>query len=558
MEFYANNQQTHPFWAFVSEMDNHFGDHRRPPPYGPRERYEREQAAPAEEASTNEKPNDNGKQPAAEDEAMTDAEAPRPSKRGLSDNEKADLDTEKPKEKENKSGESSSDEDHPWGGGRRGGGRHAHGRGHGGRRGGPWGGRGGFGGFGGFGHGPFGPGPAAFGIPFFGPGSPFDDFEGPPPDAQHHPGPPPHFHRNHHRGGPNTEGFGPRGHHGRRHGPHDSDTEGSGGRRSPQGFGPRGHHGKLHCGPHGARAEDFGGRRSPEGFGHHGGPHRGPGHERGFRGQDGPFGRRGGGRFGHGRGGREPFELQNFLRELSTRLGIDIPAAAANFGIDLSRVFPGANRGDAEFIAPHDVFDLPTEYLVHVSLPGARREDIGLDFDGEHNTLRVAGVVHRPGIDEQMNEALRHDGRSHQVGVFETKVRLGKKGEQNIANIDAISAKLRDGILVIHVPKLEKKEEEKKSIRIETPSPSPEPTPTTTTNLAVREKPSSKEPEIDASPAPVSETEKGDQDDNIMDEQDPPEVLPTYAPVNQEEHDEYEEEEDDEDQEGEFVKINVD
>lgn len=34
-----------------------------------------------------------------------------------------------------------------------------------------------------------------------------------------------------------------------------------------------------------------------------------------------------------------------------------------------------------EFSPAVDVFDTPTSYAVHVSLPGARREDIGVNYD---------------------------------------------------------------------------------------------------------------------------------------------------------------------------------
>ena len=38
-------------------------------------------------------------------------------------------------------------------------------------------------------------------------------------------------------------------------------------------------------------------------------------------------------------------------------------------------------RGDEEFVPDIDVFDSSREFILHVSLPGANREDIGVDFD---------------------------------------------------------------------------------------------------------------------------------------------------------------------------------
>lgn len=40
-----------------------------------------------------------------------------------------------------------------------------------------------------------------------------------------------------------------------------------------------------------------------------------------------------------------------------------------------------SNVGNNEFSPAVDVFDTPTSYAVHVSLPGARREDIGVNYD---------------------------------------------------------------------------------------------------------------------------------------------------------------------------------
>lgn len=37
--------------------------------------------------------------------------------------------------------------------------------------------------------------------------------------------------------------------------------------------------------------------------------------------------------------------------------------------------------GSTEFSPAADVFDTPTSYVVHVSLPGARKEDIGINYD---------------------------------------------------------------------------------------------------------------------------------------------------------------------------------
>ncbi len=67
---------------------------------------------------------------------------------------------------------------------------------------------------------------------------------------------------------------------------------------------------------------------------------------------------------------------------------------------------PGADREagetDAEnnFTPPIDVFYYPAAYVLHVALPGAKKEDVGVNWDAEKSELNVAGVVYRQGDEE--------------------------------------------------------------------------------------------------------------------------------------------------------------
>lgn len=38
-------------------------------------------------------------------------------------------------------------------------------------------------------------------------------------------------------------------------------------------------------------------------------------------------------------------------------------------------------RSDDQFVPDVDIFDTTESFILHVSLPGANREDIGVDFD---------------------------------------------------------------------------------------------------------------------------------------------------------------------------------
>jgi HSP20 family protein len=98
-----------------------------------------------------------------------------------------------------------------------------------------------------------------------------------------------------------------------------------------------------------------------------------------------------------------------------------------------------------------DVFDTETSYVVHFSLPGANKEDIGVSWDPEKSELTVAGVVYRPG-DEEFLKKLALEERK--AGAFERKVRLGTRTSPAHVDVEGISAKLDNGILIVDVPKM--------------------------------------------------------------------------------------------------------
>ena len=262
------------------------------------------------------------------------------------------------------------------------------------------------------------------------------------------------------------------------------------------------------------------------------------------------------------RGGPTNFNLGEFLSNLGSRLGLDLSGALE--GLNLDRFSGGTStQAEVDFEPRADIFDTPSNYLVHLSLPGAKKEDLGVDWDGENSVLRVGGVVHRPGVDEETLKLLAVDGRKTEVGVFEKKVILGTKRDPAKVDIAGITAKMTDGVLVVNVPKLEV-EHKKREVPISgSASPSPvreekqgqEHSPATQhTNLDVpaphpvaekgKEETVATEMEVDDA---QSETEKRDE----MEHEDPPEQLPEYHHLGQ--HDAAGSEDD----EGEYVKIDV-
>lgn len=126
---------------------------------------------------------------------------------------------------------------------------------------------------------------------------------------------------------------------------------------------------------------------------------------------------------------------------------------------------PDSNSPDT-FTPPLDLFETDTEYVLHLALPGAKKEDVGVDWDAEKGELRAAGVVHRPG-DEEFLRGLRTSERT--VGVFERKVKLPPGGDDKKEEVDGegIVARMEDGVLVVRVPKVEKEWTEIRKIDIE-------------------------------------------------------------------------------------------
>jgi HSP20 family protein len=91
-----------------------------------------------------------------------------------------------------------------------------------------------------------------------------------------------------------------------------------------------------------------------------------------------------------------------------------------------------------------DIYETKDAYVFKVELPGFRKEDVKVEFSGETLTLRGE----RKQEEETKNESCHRLERSY--GMFERSFTIPK-------NVDArkIDASLKDGILVLTVPKAE-------------------------------------------------------------------------------------------------------
>lgn len=208
-------------------------------------------------------------------------------------------------------------------------------------------------------------------------------------------------------------------------------------------------------------------RRCPggrgRGFGHHG---------RGWR-------RGGFAGFGDASAG-QAFNLSNLLAAIQHHPWAQmVQQELANAGINLDGQSTGVARdgqndntgvneeGEQTFTPPVDIFTTETSYVLHVSLPGAKKEDVGVDWDGESGVLNIAGVIYRNGDEDFLNCITQSERK---VGMFERSIKLPPPDlaseEKEEIDGENIVAKLEDGVLVLTVPKVEREWTEVKKVDI--------------------------------------------------------------------------------------------
>ncbi|KAF1837454.1 HSP20-like chaperone [Decorospora gaudefroyi] len=151
----------------------------------------------------------------------------------------------------------------------------------------------------------------------------------------------------------------------------------------------------------------------------------------------------GGGPFGFGGNAFDPSTLATHLWN---QFNDSHPSDTENTNTATKSAETGDHVPDA------DIFDTESAYVVHISLPGARKEDVGVNWDAEKSELSVAGVIYRPGSEEFLKTLAMNERK---VGPFERKIRLGTRASPAHIDADGIAAKLEDGVLRVEVPKLD-------------------------------------------------------------------------------------------------------
>lgn len=99
-------------------------------------------------------------------------------------------------------------------------------------------------------------------------------------------------------------------------------------------------------------------------------------------------------------------------------------------------------RPDVDWVPDLDIYEGPTEFLLVLSVPGVRAEDLDVTVDGRTLVLAGRRTLELPAkVAAHLVETPR--------GRFERRIRF----PANCA-MDRISTSLRDGQLVIRVPKV--------------------------------------------------------------------------------------------------------
>lgn len=226
-----------------------------------------------------------------------------------------------------------------------------------------------------------------------------------------------------------------------------------------RGRGRHGHRGRSHersregC----ANAENAEGEAREDFHGHHG--RRGGWGGRGRGGWPGHHG-------AHPFAGPGGFDLSALVESLSAHpLAQAFRTYAEQAGQQSGETAAAGTDTENSFVPPVDMFATETEYVLHIAVPGAKKEDVGVNFDADKGELNVAGVIYRPGNEEFLKTLSQSERK---VGVFERTVKIPPtEHEKEEVDGEAITAKMEDGVLIVTIPKVEKEWTDVKRVDIE-------------------------------------------------------------------------------------------
>lgn len=101
---------------------------------------------------------------------------------------------------------------------------------------------------------------------------------------------------------------------------------------------------------------------------------------------------------------------------------------------------PGKTRSIRSAVPAVDIYENENEILVHADMPGVKKEDVRVDI--ENGTLSVSGVR-------------RFDTQGGTVVEFSDLEYLRRFSIPKTIDTQGVNARLKDGVLELHLPKSE-------------------------------------------------------------------------------------------------------
>ena len=111
---------------------------------------------------------------------------------------------------------------------------------------------------------------------------------------------------------------------------------------------------------------------------------------------------------------------------------------------------------DSKFAMPVELHEKDKEYGVRAELPGIKKDNLDIDIDKNHITINAKKE------EEQKEDTKSYRKSEFRYGEFSRTVYF----PQDI-DIEKTTAKLEDGILTIHAPKIESEKDSVKKLAIQ-------------------------------------------------------------------------------------------
>lgn len=118
--------------------------------------------------------------------------------------------------------------------------------------------------------------------------------------------------------------------------------------------------------------------------------------------------------------------------------------------------FPADGDTRVEWTPSADISETETEYLIRAEIPAVRKEDVKVTV--EQGTITIEGE--RKQEKQEKNEKFHRTESFH--GTFMRSFSLPEN-----ANADAVRCESKDGLLTVHIPKVEKQASKAKKIPVD-------------------------------------------------------------------------------------------